>query len=149
MNKHIQGMCGIKERKTQQLYCQFKNWVNENMTMNESPHLSLLQRPCVAIFWQTFRFNSELNKGIPKHSSRGTQSASVVAPKKRRQNLLLVTLIHIYCISDKSLLNLRFLGSSCPSDIHQGAQQGSGSKEGGRGLGEQGVGIDGNDGRLW
>lgn len=51
--------------------------------MNINPYLSFLQRPCVAIFLQTFRFNSELNNGIPKHSSRGTQSASVVATTKR------------------------------------------------------------------
>lgn len=52
------------------------------MTMSLSPYLSFLQRPWAAIFLQTFWFNSELNRGIPKHSSRGTHSASVVASRK-------------------------------------------------------------------
>lgn len=56
---------------------------DEKMTVNINPYLSFLQRPCVAIFLQTFRFNSELNNGIPKHSSRGTQSASVVATTRQ------------------------------------------------------------------
>lgn len=64
------------------------------MTMNINPHLSFLQRPWVAIFLQTFRFNSELNSGIPKHSSRGTQSASVVATTKGHVNLLITYFIY-------------------------------------------------------
>lgn len=61
---------------------EIKSFVDEKVTMNVNSYLSFLQRPCVAIFLQTFRFNSELNSGIPKHSSRGTQSASAVATKK-------------------------------------------------------------------
>ena len=59
------------------------------MTANRNPHLSFLQRPCVAIFLQTFWFNSELNSGIPKHNSRGTQSASAAATTKGYTKLLI------------------------------------------------------------
>lgn len=60
------------------------------MIANINPHLSFLQRPWVAIFLQTFWFNSELKSGIPKHNSRGTQSASVVATTKGNTKLLIV-----------------------------------------------------------
>lgn len=39
-------------------------------------YLSLLQSLCEAIFRHTFRLSSELKRGMPKHSSRGTHSSS-------------------------------------------------------------------------
>lgn len=39
-------------------------------------YLSLLQSLCEAIFRHTLRLSSELKRGIPKHSSRGTHSSS-------------------------------------------------------------------------
>lgn len=81
-------MYKIKERYSK--YYWLKSFIDEKMTMNINPYLSFLQRPWVAIFLQTFRFNSELNSGIPKHSSRGTQSASVVATIKGHVNLLVM-----------------------------------------------------------
>lgn len=83
----------------------------ENGDEEQKPYLSLLHRPCVAIFWQTFRFNSELNKGIPKHSSRGTQSASAVAPTKDTDNLK--SMIPDSAWAPRSS-NLRFLDLSIP-----------------------------------
>lgn len=39
-------------------------------------YLSLLHSLCEAIFRHTLRFSSELKRGMPKHSSRGTHSSS-------------------------------------------------------------------------
>ena len=59
------------------LYCYLCQSVSLYYTKTKS-HLSLLHSPWLAIFRQTFLFNSELKSGIPKHNSKGTHSSSVV-----------------------------------------------------------------------
>lgn len=46
-------------------------------------YLSLLQSLCEAIFRHTLRLSSELKRGIPKHSSRGTHSSSEEGAEKK------------------------------------------------------------------
>lgn len=46
-------------------------------------YLSPLQSLCEAIFRHTLRLSSELKRGIPKHSSRGTHSSSEDGAEKR------------------------------------------------------------------
>lgn len=49
-------------------------------------YLSLLQSLCEAIFRHTLRLSSELKRGIPKHSSRGTHSSSEDGAGKKWQH---------------------------------------------------------------
>lgn len=46
-------------------------------------YLSLLHSLCEAIFRHTLRLSSELKRGMPKHSSRGTHSSSDERPERK------------------------------------------------------------------
>lgn len=71
----------------------------------------------MAIFLQTFWFNSELNSGIPKHNSRGTQSASAVATKKGTQ---VINRVYSCTMTDQGLTGQSDLWSEIQrfSEIH-------------------------------